>query len=211
MTDFLKTLYQILLASIVGGLFAFAWQRRGWIFQQKLKTATDLYEARLSLIKDFFTLVDKRVYSSHLYLNELITNDNSRIDAERLDYRSVVAEWNERVPGLLVMLRGRFDYQTALDFEHYFPPAFANIDQKLRRKRLNLGVKDFNHSELTKSIRGDLHLINYHARDQMQSLFERTKNTLHVLAENPPIDLTYFNDMTTFYLFNSLFKPRSNL
>jgi hypothetical protein len=201
--------FQIILAGLVGGAFAYAWQRRGWLFQQNLKIATDKHEAQLALIRDFFTLVDKRIYASRIYLDETISRDIDRINRERDTYKAVVSEWNERVPGILVLIRGRFSYQTALDLENYFLPAFTVVDSKLRKKRLLLPPDPTSQQELSDMIRSDLYKINFHARDQMQTLFEKTRHTMRLLEPEPEIKLSNSDALTIPYLIKGLFKPRS--
>lgn len=208
MADLFKTLYQIVLAGIVGGIFAYAWQKRGWIFQQNLKIAVDKHESQIQLIKDFFGLVDKRIYASRLYLDELTSGDPERIRTQKESYGVTVAEWNERNQGMVVMLRSRFDSQTANAIEMYFPPEFAQVDKKLRRKR-TLGASDpVTQRQLTEDIRKALFQINRRARSEMHDLFEKTSDTLTILDERPPIKLSNAERLSTLYLIKSLFKTR---
>lgn len=208
MADLLKTLYQIVLAGIVGGIFAYAWQKRGWIFQQNLKIAVDKHESQIQLIKDFFGLVDKRIYASRLYLDELTSGDPERIKAQKEIYGVTVAEWNERNQGMVVMLRSRFDHQTANAIETYFPPEFAQIDAMLRRKRLLGGSDPIKQRQLTEDVRKGLSRINREARSVMHDLFEKTSDTLIILEEKPPIKLSNAERLSALYLFKSLFKAR---
>jgi len=208
LADLFKIFYQIVVAGVVGGIFAFAWQRRGWIFQQNLKRAADKHEGQVALTRETFSLVDKRLYASRTYLDQLISGDQRMIDSERGRYRDVVQEWNEKISGVLILIRVRFSHKFALDFDSYFLPAFVEIDRKLREKRVNQDNPKFDHTECTKSIRWDLKLVNARARDFMADMLFVTDGNLQIIEERPKITISNAPNLGHVYLIKSLFKPR---
>ncbi|WFP61354.1 hypothetical protein [Mesorhizobium sp. WSM4904] len=197
-----------LLGAVIGGAIAFAWQRRGWVFQQSLKRGTDKYEAQVSVTREAFSLVDKRIFASRLYLDTLIENDKDNVAAERERYRKVVEEWNEKISGLVILIRVRFDFQSSVRFERYFLPAFAEIDRKLRQKRLTIAKSGHEQALITNGIREDLSLVNLTAREIMADMLKITSDTLNIIDDEPKISIKNRSQLTHFYLLKSLFKLR---
>lgn len=197
-----------LLGAVIGGAIAFAWQRRGWVFQQNLKRGTDKYEAQVSVTRETFSLVDKRIFASRLYLDALIENDKDIVAAERERYRKVVEEWNEKISGLIILIRVRFDLQSSINFEKYFLPAFTEIDRKLRQKRLTATDNNGDQALITKAVKDDLSLINLKARGMMSGMLKSTLDTINIIEDEPKISIENKTHLTHVYLLKSLFKSR---
>ncbi|MER8628868.1 hypothetical protein NKH55_03700 [Mesorhizobium opportunistum] len=197
-----------ILGAVIGSAIAFVWQRRGWLFQQNLKRAIDKYEAQVALTREGFSLVDKRIFASRLYLDSLIGGEQKSITEERERYRKVVEEWNEKASGIVILIRVRFGASYAIAFEQYFLPAFSELDRKLRQRRTAVDKGGFDLSLLTRGIRDDLALINVQARESMLEMVRQTSETLRVVDESPLIVMKNISNLSYFYLFKSLFKPR---
>ncbi|MDX8435340.1 hypothetical protein RFN25_18110 [Mesorhizobium abyssinicae] len=196
------------LGAVIGGAIAFAWQRRGWVFQQNLKRGTDKYEAQVALTREAFSLVDKRIFASRLYLDALIGNDQKNIATEREKYRKVVEEWNEKISGLVLLIRVRFDFRIAVDFDRYFLAAFTEIDRKLREKRIGADKEGVSQTSLTKGVKNDLASVNRQARASMLEMLRHTSETLKLIEDNPKIEVKNKSQLTYYYLIKHLFKSR---
>jgi len=208
MWELAKWLLTVIIGGAIGGAVAFKWQKRGWLFQQKLKRVADKYEIQMSATRDFFNLVDKRVYASRLYLSTLLEKNMQEIAAERERYKATVFEWNEKISGLLIVIEARFRDGRANELDGYFLPAFSELDRKLRAARKSVELGSSLGDDLTKSIRGDLYLINHHAREVMYSMLGETRDIALAIDERPSINISNIDDLTSWYLFKSLFQAR---
>jgi len=206
--DIVKIGITVISTGLIGSQFAYFWQRRGWVFQQNLKRNSDLHESQLNLTRELFKLVDRRIYASRAYLTALLDTTEAVAEEERVRYRAVVAEWNESVSGLLILLQTRFDYQSSYNFDNYFLPAFAEVDRKLRAKRVGRGRPEVNQADLTAQVRGDLDLINIQAREFMELLMQKSRDTERALEEKPVISASNAHSLGYWYLLKSLFEPR---
>jgi hypothetical protein len=196
-----------LITVLVGGAIAFSWQQRGWIFQQRLKRSSDLYEEQLSVCREIFALVDKRLYASRTYLSELVEATDGWED-ERSKYRAVVFEWNEKVAGLTTVVVSRFDSDLGGEFDLYFPPSFAEVDRNLRKLRVSVQNGEPLDYEIVSTIRGNLDVINMNAREFMDKMLFRTKQTLRVVDNQHQITLNNTDRLSYYYLIKSLFVSR---
>lgn len=208
MVDIVSWILTLLVGGAIGGAIAFNWQKRGWLFQQKLKRASDKYDAQIGLARDLFVLVDKRLYASRLYLNVILERDLERIYVERETYRKVVFDWNSNISGLIIMMISRYRSQTRLDFDTYFLPAFAELDRKLLHLRKQVERNGRLVADDVQAARGDLYRINWRAREFMSEMMAEARSLYRVIDEKPEIAERNISELTYWYLLKSLFEKR---
>lgn len=206
-----RWLLTLIVGGIIGGGIAFAWQRKNWLFQQKFTRLYETYHAQISVTRDIFELVDKRIFASRAYITALKSHNEDSISEERIEYRRVVAEWNEKSSGLVTILKSKFGSTLAYRFDGYFLPEFSNLDHHLRNIRLSIesdraiDARSFNVAFLS------LHSINEEGRIFMNELLYLAEYNKDILEQRPKISMENIDNLYSLYLIKPLFEPRKQI
>ena len=203
-------LITVLLTGILGGALSFAWQRRQWLFEQKFQRLTADHEKQIQIVRALFRLIHKRIFSTRLYSDALISGPVNSIPEERRLYREAVATWSEESPGLIMQIRVHYSYSLAIDIERTFQEQFSRIDGLLRRMQLAFEANGSRSPLLAVRVDGMLHALNAQAQELMTSLLRRAEANKAVIEERPEISYSNIDVLSHVYLIKALFKSRQH-
>ena len=127
------------------------WQNQHW--EQKRE---ERRTAALATVNTLSLLVDRRLYRQRKFLWALRRGNEKSLEAARLEYAAVVAEWMENLGRMKASLWADFDRYTMIDFEERIHDEFARIGKSLeagfRNKRLrNLYTEESDLNRLGKT------------------------------------------------------------
>lgn len=196
-------------AAIVSGAIAAAWQRRSWLFQQKMTYTKEKYDKKIKLNTELFLLIDRRIVATRHYVEAIISIEDENIKDERKKYRLVVDDLNIRIPSFIDEIRSIYGFELAFKFDGYFPAEFSHIDAQLRNARLRVESGEYRFWDSISDANATLKRMNIEARDfsrQMRFLSERDKDYIEL---KPEISYENEDSLSYSYLLKSLFKPRA--
>lgn len=200
-----------LLSSFVAAGIAGAWQRRSWVFEQRMSRMKENFDRKIDLVSEIFALIDARRTASYYYIDALKTRNLEIISEERMLYRDEVKLWGSKIPSLTIKLKTTFSHQICYDFDNYFPVEFSLVDSALRRARLRIerGSGDF--ISCIEEADANLHMINFHARLMSSDLLQNAEGDRLSIEQRPKISTENIQELTYSYLLKSLFKAKAEL
>ena len=143
-----------------------------------------------------------------MYADTLNNGTSESIIFERSKYREIVGEWSEQRPVLLMEIRVVYDYNTAIGLEEKIQEPFSIIDHTLRRVRVEFETTGLRNEQLLLEVEERSSQMNAVAQDLMAALLKISEINKAIFEQRPVICNTNFDDLTSLYLFKSLFKPR---
>lgn len=205
----LATGLTFIVGAVVSGAIAFDWQRRSWLFDQRMSYAKDGFQKKTELTSFIFGLVSERVYATRNYISALRTKDLIEIRLEREKYRSVVSKWNIEFPPCVVRMKYIFSVNRAYKFDGYFPAEFSKLDAMLGSARKSIEIGNYNIDKILDDASGIVYTINFEAGDFSSQMLLSAEKQKEYIESRPKIAYENIDDLTHTYLLKALFKPRT--
>jgi nucleotide-binding universal stress UspA family protein len=142
-----------LLTSGLGGALAYVFQQRAWRHQYLTQRDDLLREQALKTFEEVSTLLDKRLYRMRRVFwaarrRARNTTENSSLNTELADYRSVLRIWNDNLNRILALVDTYFGElaRQQLEFELY--ESYAAIGEELDEFLREVTVRGGNSVEI---------------------------------------------------------------
>ncbi len=204
----LKTFFTILLSSAVGYGIISAWQRKNWLYQQKIIEKKELFEARYTNASELSKILVTRIIASQNYLSILETENLDAIKDEREKYRAVVFDWNANFTAILHKLKADFKTEPIYEFDDYVPHLLVEVENDLMVTRKLVEQKKIIDKGRVKNIGLNIRRINQYSSEYFGCLYKIADRDREFI-ENPEIIERNYDDLTTFYILKNIFKPLS--
>jgi hypothetical protein len=125
-----------LLTSGLGGALAYVFQQRAWSHQYRTQRDDLLREQALKTFEEVSTLLDKRLYRMRRVFwaakrRARNTTENSSLNAELADYRSVLRIWNDNLNRILALVDTYFGEMARQQLEFELFESYAAIGEEL--------------------------------------------------------------------------------
>lgn len=134
MTSIFIAFWALAASALVAALTAWL-QFRNWRNQNLVRLRETEQEVALKVVKDFATLISKRLYRQKRFLWAVRDGRTGDGDTDISEYRSVLLEWNDKFREIETRVAYSFDNETMARIENRFQPELVRIHQILVQEK----------------------------------------------------------------------------
>jgi hypothetical protein len=134
---FASVLLNLLLITLVGGIFVHRLQHRNWIRQQRIGSQEKLIIELKVLFAELDALLSKRLYRERRLLWALRRANEEGLKTALAQYDEVIQDWNEKRNSFQIRLVRVVSVSLAQEFEDHISRKLISIGGELERQTRN--------------------------------------------------------------------------
>jgi|WetSurMetagenome_2_1015567.scaffolds.fasta_scaffold24954_3 hypothetical protein len=207
MQAIIAVVLSFVLTGLIGARLAQAWQQRNWIRQQQFLGGEKNYIALRDLAAELAKLLGARQYRMRQLLYAAFSLSEQEMEDRLLDYRTVLADWNESLPSFFVRLTtyGGWDYTYSLEetLQTGLVSAGARIEAAVRRRRAGKPHPPGERTAIERDLNRLQGRINAFNRDLLGKL-DRVRREIY-FGQSIPYNTYWLDDFSTLDLIKALF------